>query len=318
MVAKLSKIIVQDIEISISKFKDEDYICLTDMADFKDGESKPDVVIQNWLRNRDTIEYLGLWETLYNPDFKPLEFEGFRQNSGLNRFTLSPKQWIEKTNAVGIRSKQGRGGGTYAHKDIAFEFGAWLSPTFKLYLIKEYQRLKEIETNQYGLEWDVKRVLSKVNYQVQTDAVKNYKIPKGNYNESNEWLAYAEEADLLNVALFGCTAKEWRNSNPERDLKGENIRDMASINELAIISNLESINAMLIKNGVSKSNRFVILRETVIEQRKTLDSIDYLKKIKKMNDQTYIDESDKLKFSQHNKELQTALAFNPKEQEPSE
>lgn len=289
MNAKLNKLVVQDIEISLTTIDKEDYICLTDMADFKDGDSKPDVVIQNWLRNRDTIEYLGLWETLYNKNFKPLEFEGFRQNAGLNRFTLSPKQWIEKTNAIGIKSKQGRGGGTYAHKDIAFEFGAWLSPTFKLYLIKEYQRLKQIETNQYGLEWNVHRILSKVNYRIQTDAIKYHKIPEGHYTFDTERFAYTEEADLLNIIMFNSTAKQWKDANPERAAKGENIRDSASINELTILSNLESHNANLIRKGIGKEQRFVILQKEAETMRKSLASTDFMKSLKKYTDGVYID-----------------------------
>ena len=173
-------------------------------------EEKKNDHIRNWMRNRNTVEFLGIWEQLYNPNFKGVEFDTFKKEAGLNSFNLTPKKWVESTNAIGIISVSGRYGGTYAHKDIAFEFGAWISPMFKLLLIKEFQRLKEIETNQYNLEWNVKRVLSKVNYTIQTDAVKDYIVPKSNYTKDTEWLAYAEEADILNVALFECTAKQWR------------------------------------------------------------------------------------------------------------
>ena len=222
-----------------------------------------------------------------------VEFDHFRKEAGLPTFTMSVSNWVESTNAIGIISKQGKHGGTYAHKDIAFEFGSAISPVFKLYIIKEYQRLKEIESNSYGLEWNVRRILSKANYQIHTDAVKNYIIPNLSYSQKKEWV-YAEEADLLNIVLFGCTAKQWREANPERVLKGENIRDIASINELAILTNLESLNATLIKNKLNKKERFRILLDMVKEQRQTLDKIDYIKSIKKLKDSTFVDEQQKI------------------------
>jgi hypothetical protein len=210
------KINVQDKIISIVSQNEQDYICMTDMVRNDEGDDH----IRNWLRNRNTVEFIGLWETIHNPDFKPVEFDTFRKQAGLNSFNLTPKKWIEATNAIGIFSKSGRYGGTYAHKDIAFEFGSWISPMFKLLLIKEFQRLKEIETNQYNLEWNVKRILTKTNYQIHTDAIKNHIIPAKNYSNDKEWLIYAEEADLLNVALFNCTAKDWREVNKEHSERG--------------------------------------------------------------------------------------------------
>jgi len=201
------------------------------MLKAKDG----DFFMTDWLRNRNTLEFLSVWEKLNNPNFNYGEFATIRNQSGLNSFKVSVKEWVEKTNAIGIFAKAGRYGGTYAHKDIAFEFGSWISPTLKLYLITEYQRLKEVEYNQYNLEWNFKRVLSKMNYHIHTDAIKNNIIPQLNFEKDKEWLIYAEEADLLNVALFGCTAKQWRDANPEHAEKGLNIRDFASINELAVL-----------------------------------------------------------------------------------
>ena len=287
--SKLSTIIVQGTTIGIANFNDEDYICLTDMVKAKDDESRAADIIKNWIRNRTTIEFLGTWESMYNSNFKVVEFDHFRKEAGLPTFTMSVTSWVERTNAIGIFSKQGKYGGTYAHRDIAFEFGSAISPVFKLHIIKEYQRLKEIENNQYSIEWNVRRILSKTNYHIHTEAVKNYIIPKVGYTAAKEWLAYADEADLLNISLFGCTAKQWRDSNPSRVLNGENIRDMASINELAILSNIESLNSTLIKNGLSKKDRLKILSETVRDQKKTLDRIDVMKSIKKESDTTFID-----------------------------
>ena len=291
--AKNNSITVQNIKIAITSINNEDYISLTDMVKAKDDDSRAADIIKNWLRNRGTLEFLGTWESIYNPDFKVVEFDHFRKEAGLPTFTMSVSNWVESTNAIGIISKQGKYGGTYAHKDIAFEFGSAISPVFKLYIIKEYQRLKEIESNSYGLEWNVRRILSKANYQIHTDAVKNYIIPNLSYSQKKEWV-YAEEADLLNIVLFGCTAKQWREANPERVLKGENIRDIASINELAILTNLESLNATLIKNKLNKKERFRILLDMVKEQRQTLDKIDYIKSIKKLKDSTFVDEQQKI------------------------
>ena len=276
--APTKKILVNDVEITISEQKDrDDYICLTDMAHFRDKE-RTNYIIQNWMRLRSTIEFLGLWEHINNPDFKGIEFNAFRNSSGLNSFTLTPKQWIEKTNAIGIISKPGRYGGTYAHKDIAFEFGTWLSPAFKLYLIKEYQRLKEAESHPMLGEWNVKRILSKVNYTLHTDAVKSFVIPKVNVEQA--LYAYADEADMLNLALWGCTAKQWREANPTYAAQGMNVRDTASINELVVLSNLESLNAELLKREVSKSDRFRMLYRIATEQLHHLNAIEADKKFK--------------------------------------
>ena len=289
-----TKLNVNEIEIVLYKQNEEEYISITDMAKFRDSE-RTNYIIQNWMRTRSAIEFLGLWEQLNNPNFKRIEFDAFRNEAGSNSFTLTPKKWIESTKAIGIISKSGRYGGTYAHKDIAFEFASWISPTFKLYLITEYQRLKEIETNQYNLEWNVKRILSKTNYHIHTDAVRNYILPEKNYEKAYEWITYAEEADLLNVALFSCTAKDWRDANPELAKKSMNIRDIASINELAILSNLESLNAEMIKEQVSKQDRFLKLREIARYQLSILNDKDFMKTLKKLNDKVYIDPKNKLK-----------------------
>ena len=287
-----NKLKVQDVEISLATIDNQDYISLTDMAKGKNDEARAADIIKNWIRNRSTLEFLGTWEILYNPNFKVVEFDHFKKEAGLPTFTISVSNWVESTNAIGILSRKGKYGGTYAHKDIAFEFGAAISPVFKLYLIKEYQRLKELESNQYNLEWNVKRILSKANYHIHTDAVKNYILPT--LSDLKEAFVYADEADLLNLAMFGCTAKQWKAANLERALKGENIRDIASINELAILSNIESLNASMIKNNVAKEERFKILVETIKEQRAVLDKVDYLKSIKKLSNDTYISmESDK-------------------------
>jgi hypothetical protein len=282
--SKTKKIAVLDKVISIVEQGKEDYICLTDMLKAKDG----DFFITDWLRNRNTLEFLSVWEKLHNPNFNYGEFATIRNHSGLNSFKISVKEWVQKTNAIGIFAKAGRYGGTYAHKDIAFEFGSWISPTFKLYLITEYQRLKEIEYNRYNLEWNFKRVLSKMNYHIQTDAVKNHILPRLNLDDEKEWLIYAEEADLLNVALFGCTAKQWREANPKHAEKGLNIRDFASINELAVLSNIESLNAEMIKNKIEKKERFDKLRQIAQYQLEILNEKDFMKALKKLSDDIYI------------------------------
>jgi len=289
--SKTNKIQVENKIISITKQNEGDYICLTDMVRYEEGNDH----IRNWMRNRNTVEFIGLWETLHNPDFKGVEFDRFRKEAGLNSFNLTPKKWIETTNAIGIISKSGRYGGTYAHKDLAFEFGAWISPMFKLLLIKEFQRLKEIETNQYNLEWNVKRILTKTNYHIHTEAIKNYILPQKDYSKDKEWIIYAEEADLLNVALFKCTAKDWREANSELVEKGMNIRDIASINELVVLSNLENLNALMIERNIDKIERFNQLRKTALSQIKTLDNKDFIKSLKKLTDKTFIDEERRLK-----------------------
>jgi len=283
--SKTTKIKVKDKLISIVRKDEQDYICLTDMLKAKDGS----FFITDWLRNRNTLEFLSVWEKIHNPNFNYGEFAIIRNQSGLNSFKVSVKEWVEKTNAIGIFSKAGRYGGTYAHKDIAFEFGTWISPTFKLYLITEYQRLKEIETNQYNLEWNFKRIISKANYHIHSDAVKKHILPNKDYEKDKEWLVYAEEADLLNVALFNCTAKDWREANPEYAKKGMNIRDIASINELAVLSNLESLNAEMIKSGIDKENRYHKLKEIAKYQLTILNEKDYIKALKKLSDSVYIE-----------------------------
>ena len=273
---KPSLITVQNTDITVMKIDKEDFICLTDMAKARTDANRAADVIKNWLRARTTLEFLGTWEVMYNPNFKVVEFDHFKSEAGLHTFTLSAKEWIEKTNAIGMYVQAGRYGGTYAHKDIAFEFGSAISPVFKLYLLKEYQRLKDEENERLKLEWDAKRFLSKSNYLIHTDAVKNYVLPQSNYTVSTEWLAYADEADLLNVALFGCTAKAWRDANPELAKSG-NIRDYASIAELTVLSNLETHNAELIKGGVSKAERFKTLREIAQYQLRVLSEAERIR-----------------------------------------
>ncbi len=253
-------ITVQNIPITISEADLDDYICITDMAAAKSESSRAADVVRNWLRNRITLEYLSTWEEIYNPNFKVFESEHFKKQAGLLTFTPSVSEWVNQTSAIGLFVKKGRYGGTFAHKDIAFEFASAISPVFKLYLIKEFQRLKEQENDIKKIEWSAKRFLSKNNYLIQTDAVKNYLIPVCNYRENLQWLPYAEEADLLNVALFGFTAKAWRDANPEL-AKHSNIRDYSSINELTVLSNLETHNAQMIREGKSKEQRFSILKE---------------------------------------------------------
>ena len=276
------KIIVNGDPIGVIKINDDDYISLTDMVKNLEGETNH---IHNWMRNRETVEFLGLWEAFHNKNFKGIEFDTFRRQAGLNSFTLTPHKWIKSTNAIGIVSKSGRYGGTYAHKDIAFEFGTWISAAFKLYLIREYQRLVEIENNQYNLEWNVSRVLAKTNYTLHTDAIKDQIIPKTPIWRKG--VTYANEADLINVALFGMTAKEWRKNYPKEAKSGKNIRDMASIIELIILSNLETHNAQMVKEGFSQEDRFNKLVDITKSQRESLHNADPLRSIKKLNEETY-------------------------------
>jgi len=268
-------ITVQNIPIGVVMNGSDDYICITDLAKAKVGNSKTDDVIKNWLRNRLTLEFLGTWESIYNPNFKPVEFDGFRKEAGLHTFAISVSEWAEKTKAIGIYVKRGKYGGTYAHKDIAFEFASAISPVFKLYLIKEFQRLKELENK--NSEWNAKRLLTKTNYLIHTDAIKNYILPQKDYYKDQSWLKYAEEADILNVIIFKSTAKEWRELNPDL-AKNYNMRDFASINELTVLSNLESHNAELIKNGKSKEERFETLSSIADYQLEVLNkSIETVK-----------------------------------------
>ena len=275
---KTSLISVQGIPVTIMDFDQNDYISLTDMAKARTDSVRAADVIKNWLRTRSTLEFLGTWEILYNPAFKVVEFDHFKSEAGLHTFTLSVKEWIENTGAIGMYVQAGRYGGTYAHKDIAFEFGSAISPVFKLYLLKEYQRLKSDENDRLKLEWDAKRFLSRSNYLIHTDAVKNYILPQSNYAQNMEWLAYADEADLLNVALIGCTAKAWREANPELAKQG-NIRDYATIAELTVLSNLETHNAELIKNGMEKAERFDALRQIAQYQLHVLDEAERIKEL---------------------------------------
>lgn len=273
--SKNKTINVQGTAITVFHGAQSDYISLTDIARHKDA-ANTDTIIQNWLRNRNTIELLGFWELMYNADFKPLEFEGFRKQAGLNSFVMTPKRWIESTNAIGIRSKSGRYGGTFAHKDIAFEFASWISIEFKLYIIKEFQRLKEDENDRLKLGWNLQRTLAKVNYSIHTDAIKENLIPK-ELNNAQVNFIYANEADMLNVALFGKTAKEWRDANPEA--KG-NIRDEASIEQLVVLSNMESINAVFINQGLAQSQRLAELNKMAITQMKSLLNNSAIRKLK--------------------------------------
>jgi hypothetical protein len=268
----MAKINVQQTDVTILKINDADYISLTDIAKFKTAD--PFIVVCNWMRNRNTIEYLGIWETLYNPSFKPIEFDRFKTEAGLNAFTMSPQKWIGSTDAIGIVSRSGRYGGTFAHKDIAFKFAAWISIEFELYFIKEFQRLKEEEQKQLG--WTAKRELAKINYHIHTDAIKQHLIPAELTKEQTS-VIYASEADVLNVALYGITAKQWREANPE--LKG-NVRDYSNINELICLSNMENINAVLINDGVSQRERLIRLNKIAIQQMQVLANIENRKMLK--------------------------------------
>ena len=283
MSRKTSSILVQDVPVTVMSIDQRDYISLTDMAKARTDAGRAADVIKNWLRARSTLEFLGTWEIMYNPDFKVVEFDHFKSEAGLHTFTLSAKEWIESTHAIGMYVQAGRYGGTYAHKDIAFEFGSAISPIFKLYLLKEYQRLKDEENDRLKLEWDAKRLLSKNNYLIHTDAIKNYVLPQSNHSKSTEWLVYADEADLLNVALFGCTAKEWRDANPVLATK-QNIRDFASIAQLTVLSNLETHNAEMIKQGIDKAERFDRLKQIAEYQLRVLTEAEAIQKLPKGND----------------------------------
>ena len=277
----IQKINAQGMEISVipNNNRSDDYISLTDIARYK--SDNPTAVIQNWMRDRETLEFLGLWEKLNNPDFKPLEFEGFKMESGRNAFALSPQKWITATGAKGIRSKSGRYGGTFAHVDIAMEFASWISPEFKLYVIKDYQRLKNEEVEKLSPEWTVTRILSKINYRIHTDAIKMHLL-SNRLTSAQISITYASEADVLNMALFGTTARDWRQEHTDR-AKNENIRDMASIEELIVLSNLESINAELIKNGMEQKARLIELNRIAREQLESLLAMDHAKQLKELD-----------------------------------
>ncbi|MCB9263338.1 MAG: KilA-N domain-containing protein [Flavobacteriales bacterium] len=269
---KNKKIEVEGKEITVILEKEQEYISLTDMLKAKDG----DFFISDWLRNRNTVEYLGIWESVYNPDFNYGEFATIKSQAGLNSYKLSVKDWTEKTNAIGLKAKAGRYGGTYAHPDIAFEFGMWISPQFKIYLVKEFQRLKTDENNRLKLEWNLQRTLAKVNYQIHTDAIKEKLIPKEITKQQTSYV-YANEADILNVALFGITAKEWREYSPDK--KG-NIRDYATLEQLVVLSNMESINALLIGQGLEQGKRLIQLNKVAISQMKSLLESKSINKLK--------------------------------------
>jgi len=272
----MKEIHTQGLKIYTFQQNESDYISLTDIARYKDKE-RTDYIIQNWMRNRDTIEFLGIWEQINNLNFKPIEFDGLRKEAGLNSFSLTPKKWITLVNAIGIINKSGRyGGGTFAHKDIAFEFATWISPEFKLYLIKEFQRLKIEENERLALGWDVKRMLTKINYRIHTDAIQENLIPKEISNAQAN-IIYANEADVLNKALFGMTAKEWRDKNPK--LKG-NIRDYSDVAQLVCLANLENFNAEFIRQEMPQSDRLLKLNEIAIVQMKSLIGNPSLKKLK--------------------------------------
>lgn len=260
----MDKLIVRGTEVSIQwNMERDDYISLTDIAKVKDSDN-PRYIIQNWMRNRNTIEFLGVWESLYNPNFNRVEFDAFRSQAGLNSFVMTPQKWIDATAAIGIVSKAGRYGGTYAHKEIAFEFASWISVEFKLYLVKEFERLKAEEMRRFG--WDIKRNLAKINYRIHTDAIKENLIPP-ELSAKQISLVYASEADVLNMALFGMTAKEWRDSHPE--LKG-NIRDYANVSQLVCLANLENLNAVFISEGMPQAERLARLNAIAISQMQVL------------------------------------------------
>ena len=272
---KKSTIEVKGTVVTVLNQASDDYISLTDIAKHKEPD-RSDQVIQNWMRNRNTIEFLGVWERLNNVSFKPLEFEGFKTKAGLNSFVLTPRQWIDTTHASGLVSKSGRYGGTYAHKDIAFEFASWISVEFKLYLIKEFQRLKEDESRRLSLAWNLNRTLSKLNYRIHTDAIQAHLIPAA-ITPAQAAITYANEADLLNVALFGHTAKQWRDTNPK--LEG-NMREYASVEQLLVLANIEGMNAELIHMGLSQGDRLKRLNDIAIRQMQVLASTSAVKQLK--------------------------------------
>ncbi|PIV71011.1 DNA-binding protein, partial [Candidatus Roizmanbacteria bacterium CG17_big_fil_post_rev_8_21_14_2_50_39_7] len=272
----MKKIITQGLQIAVIKNNEEEYISLTDMAKFKERETTG-IVIANWLSTKYTIQFMGAWEQIYNPHFNVMEFNNIKNEAGSNGFILSSSKWIQKTNAIGIRSSAGRYGGTYAHKDIAFEFATWLSPEFKLYLIKEFQRLKSEENERLTLGWDVKRQLTKINYRIHTDSINENLIPQS-ISKKQATIIYASEADILNAALFGKTAKDWRDENKGKE---GNIRDHCDVTQLVVLSNLEGINAELIRQSLSQSERLIKLNEIAISQMKALMSNSSIKRLEK-------------------------------------
>jgi hypothetical protein len=284
MANKHTSLKIKDYNISMFTDGDKDFICLTDMIKAQEG----DFFISDWIRNANTLDYIAAWEQIYNPHFNYGEFAIIRSGAGSNNYKVSIKELTEKTNLISIKATAGRYGGTYAHKDIAFHFGMWLNPVFQLYIVKEYQRLKEVESNQYNLEWDVRRLMTKVNYVLHTDAVQKHIIPNSKFAEDKKWIEYAEEADLLNLALFGYTAKQWKEANPQHALNGKNMRDFASITDLLIMSNLESLSSQLINLNTPKATRFEFLKKMALDQREQFNKVDMVKSIKKSNSMTYL------------------------------
>ena len=272
---KKSTLEVQGTRVAVLSHDRQDFICLTDIARSKDAE-RTDYLISNWLRNRNTIEFLGVWEQLNNPAFNSIEFDGIKKQAGLNSFILTTRQWTDKTGAIGLISKAGRYGGTYAHKDIAFEFASWISVEFKLYLIKEFQRLKDDESDRLQLGWSLQRTLAKINYRIHTDAIKETLIPP-TISRTQAAVVYANEADLLNVSLFGVTAKQWREAHPEME---GNIRDHAPLEQLVVLTNLESLNSVLIRQGLLQPQRLLMLNEIAITQMRSLLSANNVKRLK--------------------------------------
>jgi len=270
--AQKSTIEVQGTAITILSQQDGDYISLTDMLKAKDG----DFFISDWLRNRNTVEFLGIWESVHNPDFNYGEFATIKTQAGLNSYKISVKEWVEQTNAIGLRASAGRYGGTYAHRDIAFEFGMWISPEFKVYLIKEFQRLKDEENDRLRLEWNLQRILAKVNYRIHTDAIKETLLPL-KVSKTRATTVYASEADILNIALFGMTAREWRDANPGAE---GNIRDQATMEQLVVLSNLESLNSVFIRQELPQSERLVKLNEIAITQLRSLLASTSMKRLR--------------------------------------
>ncbi len=273
-------ITVQDTTISVLlNLNQNDFISLTDMTkNFEDGSR----LIEKWLNNKSTIDFLGVWEQLNNPNFKTPEFGGIRMEAGSNKFYMSVNKFIERTGAIGIFAKAGRYGGTYAHKDIAYHFGMWLSPEFNLLVVREFQRLLEVEHNPLLLQWDIKRLVSKTNYQLHTDAIKNNILPQLSIEKQKEYIVYATEADLLNIALFGCRAKDWEEHNPELAAKGLNLRDTASINQLIVLSNMEVVNAELIKRGVERAERFAFLQQMAVDELQSLNKTNVEQQFKRL------------------------------------
>lgn len=303
-----SKVItVQGEDISIITHNENDYVSLTDLCKGFDGEG---ALIEKWLSTKNTLEYLTVWETLNNPDFISPEIGGILANAGSNNFYMSVKKWVSNTNAIGIIAKTGRTGGTYAHKDVALKFGSYLSPAFELYINIEFKRLKEIEENGLNLEWNIKRVISKANYHIQTDAIQKHIIPISSLPENKRGIEYATEADILNFCVFGCTAKEWKNVNIEHVKNHLNIRDFASINELAVIANLESINSEMIKMGTPRPNRIALLRKMAKDQIEQLNKIDIVKAVRKINDQTFLNVHNKTGEEIENESKKSILELN--------